>query len=155
MPNDGPIHLGPFTVDREGRLTLRTPQTPSAFSFQWRDRPVRAHLTQADGTDGTLHLQVHLGRVPSTAAVRKGGARALGFEVLRILQHGLPAGWRVGLHADHRVVLAVDAKLTVPFTATGLLVRITSLVLALAPYFELMDEVGGLDHAQAEASASA
>jgi hypothetical protein len=154
MASDAPIQLGPFAVDKAGRLTFRTPQTPSSFYFQWRGRSTGVHLSPTDGADGTLRLQVRLGRVLSTAADRGDGSRARGFGLLRILQHGLPAGWRVQLRADHQVILVVDDRLTVPFTATGLLVRITSLILALAPYFELLDEVGGLARCEVEAAAT-
>jgi hypothetical protein len=144
MHGDKLVRLGPFVVDKAGRLNLLAPRTPIAFNFRWRARPMRACLRQTSEADGALTLLVQLGRVRSTATDRGAGSRSCGFALLRGLKLGLPAGWRVSLRADHCILLQMDDRFALPFTVTELLTRIACLMLALAPYLDLMDEIGAL-----------
>jgi hypothetical protein len=54
----------------------------------------------------------------------------------------VPPDWRVSLLPDHRVLLETEAPIDLPITAAALLSRITSFVLELAPFVELLDETG-------------
>ena len=54
----------------------------------------------------------------------------------------VPQPWRVALLADHRVWLETDTPIDLPITAVGLISEITRFALDLAPYLELMDEIG-------------
>ena len=48
----------------------------------------------------------------------------------------------MALLADHRVWLETDTQIELPITAAGLIIEITRFALDLAPYLELMDEMG-------------
>ena len=54
----------------------------------------------------------------------------------------MPPDWRVALLADHRVWLETEPRIDLPITAAGLITEITRFALDLAPYLELMDEIG-------------
>ena len=141
MPSDPPFHLGPFAVDREGRLTPRAPGDPPAFHFRWRGRSMHARLHRQGDGSGQLILQTRLGRVPSTASDPDATRRAQTFGVLGSLRQAVPPDWHIRLSADHGVAMQVDGPMPVPFTATALLTRITTLILTLAPYLALLDEM--------------
>ncbi len=139
MPFDAPFRLGPFSVDAEGRLTPVDPTAAPRFRFRWHGRLVRVRF---DGGEGQLALQVSLARVQSTACCRDEASRARCFAVLHWLERIVPPTWRVALLADHRIWLETAVPIGVPITATGLLTELTRFALELAPYLELMDEVG-------------
>ena len=132
--------LGPFVMDSEGRLTPRLSDVPPRFLVRWRGRTVRAHVLGADGAGGTLALQSVLGRVPSSAAA--GGGRAQSFELLCALRRGSLDAWKLRLLPDHRAVLEAEAQIALPITAVGLVGEVTGFLLAVTPYFDLMDEIG-------------
>jgi hypothetical protein len=140
MPFDAPFALGPFSVDSAGRLAPCGPDASPAFLFRWRERLVRARITQPDTAKGCLHLQVALGRVPSS--VRTSAARPDSFSLVRLMAHEFPQDWRVRLLPDHRVRLEAEASLALPITAVALLVEVTRFLLALAPYLDMVDERG-------------
>lgn len=140
MPFDAPFKLGPFSVDAKGRLTPLNPATGPSFHFRWHGRVVRARF--AGSGEGRLTLQVELARVQSTASGSDGSLRPRSFGVLRWLERTVPPTWRVVLLADHRIWLETETPIDMPTTATGLLTQLTSFALELAPYLELMDEVG-------------
>ncbi|HVC61805.1 MAG TPA: hypothetical protein VND19_15755 [Acetobacteraceae bacterium] len=142
MPFDAPFMLGPFAVDAMGRLAPRGPDSPPGFFFHWRGRMIRARFEQTDPDLGRLVLQATLGRVPSTASPRDRGLRGQSFQLLRLLPRALPEPWQLLLLPDHRVQLEADSRVTVPVTATDLLVGITRFLLELAPYLDLLDEAG-------------
>jgi hypothetical protein len=134
--------LGPFTVDAAGRLSPCDPATAPAFLFRWHDRIVRARLDQADAETGRLNLQVMLARVSSSAGTPDESLRPRSFALLRWLERSTPSTWHVALLADHRVWLETVTPIALPIAAAGLLTEITRFALDLAPYLELMDEVG-------------
>jgi hypothetical protein len=146
IPHDislgGAFTIGPFSVDAAGGLSPRTPDTPPAFVFRWRDRVLHASLLQTNPVDGRLTMRASLGRVPSTARSEDGRLRPQSFDLLRRIPATLPRGWRVLLLADHRVLLETEAAVTLPITATALMTEITSFLLALAPYLDLLEEAG-------------
>jgi hypothetical protein len=134
--------LGPFTVDSMGRLAPNGPDALPGFLFRWRGRVVRASFGPANAERSQLVLRTTLGRVPSTANPRDAGLRPQSFQLLRGLPRVLPDPWRLLLLPDHRVQLEVDTLVTLPATATDLLVELTRFVLELTPYLDLVDEVG-------------
>jgi hypothetical protein len=140
MPFDAPFKLGPFSVDREGRLTPAEPGAAPRFHFRCHGRPVRAWFDWAD--TGRLVLEITLARVRSTASTADGTLRQRSFALLRWFERIAPPEWRVALLADHRFRLETDVPIEVPITATGLISELTRFALDLAPYLELMDEVG-------------
>jgi hypothetical protein len=142
MPFDAPFMLGPFAVDALGRLASRAPDAMPGFFFRWRGRVIRARFEQADPEQGRLVLQATLGRVPSSASARAAGLRGQSFQLLRLLPRAVPRLWRVLLLPDHRVQLEADSQVTLPIAAVDLLVEITSFLLELAPYLDLLDESG-------------
>jgi hypothetical protein len=142
MPFDAPFMLGPFAVDAMGRLAPRGPSALPGFFFRWRGRMIRAKFEQTDPQRGQLVLQATLGRVPSSADPRDSGLRPQSFQLLHLLPHALPGPWRVLLLPDHRVQLEAAYQVTLPITATDLLVELTRFLLELAPYLDLLDEAG-------------
>ena len=142
MPFDAPFMLGPFAVDAMGRLAPRGPSALPGFLFRWRGRVVRAKFEQSDPERSRLVLQATLGRVPSSASPRDSGLRPQSFELLHLLPRAMPKSWRVMLLPDHRVQLEADSQVTLPITATDLLVELTRFLLELASYLDLLDEAG-------------
>ncbi len=142
MPFDVPFMLGPFSVDAMGRLAPRAPDAMPGFFFRWRGRLVRAKFEQMDPNRGQLVLLATLGRVPSTAHPRDSALRSHSFQLLHLLPRTLPGPWRVSLLPDHRVHLEANSHVTLPVTATALLVELTQFLLELAPYLDLLDEAG-------------
>ena len=137
MPLGTDFVLGPFLVARDGRLLPRDPDNLKGFSVRWRGCSVHARML----LDGRLAFRANLGRVPSTA----GAARVLReplFAVVRSLPATLPRAWKLDLLADHRIELASEEPLDLPASAVDLISVITQFLLALAPYLDLMEEVG-------------
>lgn len=142
MPFDAPFVLGPFAVDAMGRLAPRGPSALPGFFFRWRGRLIRARFEQANPKLGRLVLHATLGRVPSSASRRDSGLRPQSFQLLHLLPRALPGPWRVLLLPDHCVRLEADSQVTLPITATDLLVELARFLLELAPYLDLLDEAG-------------
>ena len=137
MSIDAPFRLGPFVVDGAGRLSPGAAESFPAFSVCWRDRVL--HMRRA--ISGSLEVRAVLGRIPSTAGPDRAW-RAEAFSTLRGLPALLPDGWAVSLFADHRVGLELGAGLELPTTATALVTAVTLLLLALAPYLDVLDAAG-------------
>jgi len=142
MPFDAPFKLGPFSVDAGGRLTPADPAASPSFHFHWLGRLVRVRFDRTVSGDGLLALQVELARVQSTARSNDETLRPRCFAVVHWLERIVPPTWRVALLADHRIWLETETAIGVPITATGLLTELTRFALELAPFLELMDEVG-------------
>ncbi len=136
MPFASDIVLGPFTVDRDGRLSPRDPERLRGFSARWRGCAVHARLVE-----GKIALRATLGRVPSSL----GAARTLReplFAVLRDLPAELPRSWRLRLNPDHTVALDSEEAFDLPASAVDLVVVISRFLLALAPYLDLLASTG-------------
>ena len=145
MPFDAPFMLGPFLVDAQGRLAPRDPEALPAFLVRWRGRLIRARLRPSQSDLGRLLLRSVLGRVPSTADGADPALRPNSFAALRCLPRNLPAGWCLSLLPDHSVVLEAGADLPLPITASGLVAKLTSFLLRLGPYLDLLEELGVFD----------
>ena len=139
MPFDAPFRLGPFLVDAEGRLSPVDPATGPSFRFRWHGRMVHVRFKPGEGR---LALNLELARVRSTACSVDETHRPRCFTVLHWLERIVPPTWRVALRADHRIWLETENEIGLPITASGLLTKLTHFALELAPYLELMDEVG-------------
>jgi hypothetical protein len=142
MPFDTPFMLGPFAVDSMGRLAPSDPNALPAFLLRWRDRTVRARFTECGPQNGEIRIRVAIGRIASTASPHDPDRRARSFALLRILPRALPPEWRIGLLPDHGVRLEAALPLTLPITATALLVQLTCFLVRLAPYLDVLDEAG-------------
>jgi hypothetical protein len=140
MPFKGPFKLGPFSVDEAGRLSPERRDVAPGFSVRWRGRVVHARLMQSVANDGHLHLQSSLGRIPSTASDPM--ARAACITMLRPLLNALPKDWSVRLLPDHQPQLEVETVVNLPITVTNLVTELTSFLLLLSPYLDLMDQAG-------------
>jgi hypothetical protein len=103
---------------------------------------VHAKLLPGEPSDWLLQLQAPLGRVPSSARTSDAARRLPGFALLRELPATLPKGWRIGLGPDHRVLLEAECRAALPITATALIAEVTSFLLELAPYLDVLDEAG-------------
>lgn len=137
MPFDSPFPFGPFLIESDGRLIPASDDARPSFSFRWRGRLMRVDMIAGQG----MTLRAIVGRVPSTASERA-AARRQSFDLLRALGGGLPDDWRVFLLPDHRAVLEAYVCLPDPVTAASLLTAITTFLLRLSPYLDLMDESG-------------
>jgi len=136
------LTLGPFRVDAAGTLDPIESDTVPSFTCRWRERKVHARLLPGGPADWRLELQAPLARVPSSARASDAVRRSLGFALLRGLPATLPVGWRIGLAADHRVLLEADCNAALPLTATALISAVTSFLLTLAPYLDVLDAAG-------------
>jgi hypothetical protein len=142
MRFDPPFKLGPFWVDSRGRLSPCEPANAPAFLYRLHNRVVRARLDQADDATGRLGLHVTLARVRSTASAPDDMLRPRSFALVRWLERTMPPSWHVGLTADHRLWMETDTTIGLPITACVLITEITRFALDLAPYLDLMDEIG-------------
>jgi hypothetical protein len=100
---------------------------------------VQAGLHPAE-EGATLQLQAVLGRVPSSAQASPDRRDALLAVLRQLVDHAAPL--RLGLSADHRVVLRGGTELAAPVTSRSLVAAVTGFVLAVAPYFDLIAESG-------------
>jgi len=137
-----PLTLGPFRVGAAGALEPIESDPAPKFSCRWRHRVIYARLLPGEELDWRLQLRVPLARVPSSVGAPAVARRSPSFALLRDLPATLPDGWRVGLAADHRVLLEVEHRAFLPMTATGLVSEITTFLLTLAPYLDVLDETG-------------
>ena len=147
MPFDLPLTIGPFSVDTNGGLSPRDGKNFPSFQVTWRNCRVAAVMRQAETTqDGpALALSVIVGAVPSTAGDDPDLAQARRVRVLgalRCLPGLTPPGWQVQVRADHRVAVAADIQLRLPVRAVSLIGAITGFLIALAPYLDMLDELG-------------
>jgi hypothetical protein len=103
---------------------------------------VRARLGRADADTGQLSLQATLARVRSSAGAPDEALRPRSFALLHWLERVVPKDWDVALLPDHRVLLTTEVPIGLPITAAALITELTRFALYLAPYLELMDEIG-------------
>ncbi len=149
------VHLGPFTVDAEGYLQPRDPAISPAFTVRWRGRHVRAALQAGSAPGGySLAIDVVAGRIPSTAATtQRPELRSRAFDLARALASQPPPGWQVGLRPDHGIGLATTQALPVPVAAADLLAGMTSFLLCLDPYLDVVDAATGTEAVAAAGTA--
>jgi hypothetical protein len=141
-PLPPPMTLGPFRVAADGALEPMVEDAAPKFTFGWRRRTVYAKLLPSEGSDWCVELRVPLGRVPSSVGASAASRRPPSFSLMRDLPATLPDGWRIGLAADHRVLLEAELHASLPMTATALISMITSFLLTLAPYLDVLEETG-------------
>jgi hypothetical protein len=136
------LTLGPFRVRADGALEAIVVDPVPKFTCRWRRRTVHAKLLPGDDVDWCLRLRAPLARVPSSVGGPAAARRPPSFALLRDLPASLPEGWRIGLAADHRVILEAERRASLPMTATALVTEITCFLLELAPYLDVLDETG-------------
>ena len=135
--------LGPFKVDRCGLLSpARADQMPG-FAVRWRNRLIQAHISGDAEALGVLHMTTRAGRVPSTAALAPSTTgRDAALDLVRDLPNAFPANWRVRLTPDHSILMEARLAVALPVSAVGLVVQMSSYLLHLAPYLDVLDEGG-------------
>ncbi len=136
------LTLGPFRVGATGTLEPIASDPAPGFTCRWRHRMVYARLLPGEYGEWRLLLRAPLARVPSSVRPPDAARRSPSFALLRDLPATLPDGWRIGLAADHRVLLEAECRAHLPITATALISEITSFLLTLAPYLDVLDETG-------------
>jgi hypothetical protein len=143
----GPLKLGPFVVDADGRLTPSTPERFPSFRIAWRGHAVEARLTAATPEGGVLALNTVLGRVRSTGRPEAPETlpRQIAFGAMRMLPETLPSDWTLSLLPDHRIRIEARYSLTLPTAAEDLLVELALFVLRLNPYLDLLAEEAGIE----------
>ncbi len=130
-----PLPLGPFLVDETGRLRFRVAGMTPAFTFAWRGRRFGAVLE-----DGHVTLTSTVAQVPSTSSGT--GQREEAFAAVRALPATLPALWNFRLLPDHRVQIETRQPMEWPASAPGLMQPLVDFLLGLAPYLDLLEEIG-------------
>jgi hypothetical protein len=140
--NDKPLTLGPFRVGPDGALEPTSADAAPKFTCHWRNRTVHASVLPGDQSDWRLQMRAPLARMPSSARPPEAARRLASFALLRDLPVTMPDAWRIGLTADHRVVLEAERRARLPLTATALITEITLFLLALSPYLDVLDAAG-------------
>ena len=147
------LTLGPFRVGAAGALEPMVDDPAPRFTCRWRHRTVYARLLPGEPEGWRLLLRAPLARVPSSVRPGEAARRSPSFTLLRDLPATLPDGWRIGLAADHRVLLEAERQANLPITATALVSELTTFLLTLAPYLDVLEETGltvpvdpGADH---------
>jgi hypothetical protein len=149
LPENGGFRVGAFLVDSAGGLAPHDPDRPANFRCHWRERPVRVALER-----DLLSLTVELGRVPSSVSSGSDLRQSV-FSALRGLPATLPDSWELDLLPDHRVRIGVIIQLPPPVTAAAMMISVTHFLLTLAPYLDLLEEVGVADPGGSTAAGTA
>lgn len=139
MPLDAPFRLGPFVVDRQGKLEPSDPGRFPGFHLQWRGCPVHARLDPTEGA-ADLVLGAVLGRVPSSAGPDAAGNAARRADSLVALRALTSAGGPLRLLPDHRVAFEARRRIDMPVSAGDLVTEVTCFLLDVAPYLDLLAE---------------
>lgn len=124
------LEVNGIAVRPDGALAPAPPRRP-VLRFAWRGQPCAAELAPEG-----LVLSAWLGWVPSSAT--DPARRAAVLAALPGLARGLPAGWRLGLSADHRIAVAHLRPGAYPARITGLLAELVRFALALDPLCEAL-----------------
>lgn len=144
MAFDRAVRLGPFMVDETGGIT--PPRGHDArFTVKWRGCVMHAALRAAGGEAAAERIELRmlavLGRVPSTAAP-DGARRDAVLAMLREANRAADGPLRLGLSADHRVLMRERRDLVPPLTSRSLIAEVTGFVLGVAPYLDFAAESG-------------
>ena len=130
------LTLGPFHVSPDGALSPRMSGLRPVVRYAWRGRECAAEVT-AQG----LQLVAVAGRIPSTA--RRGVDRGAVVLALGRIRKALPAGLRLHLLADHRVVLRLEDRLAnQPVGANALVGGMVRFALTLNPLLDQLEAAG-------------
>jgi hypothetical protein len=123
---------GAVAPDLSARPTLR---------FAWRGRGCTAELAP----EGLL-LTSWAARVPSSALAAE--RRAAVLAALPDIAKRLPAGWRLRLTPDHRILVQAGSPGAYPTPVVALLTQLVRFALALDPLCDALDAAGAeLAHA--------
>jgi hypothetical protein len=146
---DGPLDLGDFQLDDEGRLRPRTDGSPIVFGFSYRGVDFVAKV--ATGAAPKVCLSAELGKLPYRAT--PGGCREQTKRVAEATAD-LPRG-RISISADQDMQLSAETAAPAPLTPASLMSALVALLLDFKPYIELLHEVMlAPDASQAESSAA-
>jgi len=132
---DGPLDLGDFELDDEGRLRPRADGSPISFGFSYRGVDFIAEV--AAGTTPKVCLRAELGKLPYRAT--PGGCRERTRRVAEATA-ALPRG-QINIGADQDMQLSAEAAAPAPLTPAGLMSALVALLLDFKPYIDLLHEV--------------
>lgn len=134
------LRLNGIAVMQDGAVAPDLPVRP-ALRFAWRGRGCTAELA-ADG----LLLTSWAARVPSSALAAE--RRAAVLAALPEIAERLPAGWRLRLAPDHRILVQAASPGAYPTPMVALLSDLVRFALALDPLCDALDAAGAeLAHA--------
>ena len=134
------LTLGPFLVSPDGALAPRAPGLRPVVRYAWRGRACAAEVT-----DAGIRLLALAGRIPSTLrhGARGDPDRRAVVSAVGAMRGNLPAGLRLHLLADHRVVLrAEDVVAERPVRAHALVAGMVRFALSLDELLDRLDAVG-------------
>jgi len=145
MLQGAPFRFGPFVVDAHGRLQPNDSEQFPSFHVSWRGCSVHARLASPGPTvnSAQVALTAVVGRVPSTAGgepTRNQERRRMTFSALQGLSGAVADGPKLRLLPDHRFVVESVCPIELPISASDLLTQVTSFLLDLNPYLDLLDE---------------
>ena len=140
MPFEVPFILGPFSVDPDGRISPIRHDVKPGFTVRWQGRTIHTRLMSNDDGRGRLFMQSSLGHIPSTAS--DPAARTSCIATLKGLANDLPDDWTLRITPDHQPNIAAETAVRFPITVSGLVTELTSFLVELSPYLEVLDQVG-------------
>ena len=132
---DGPLQLGDFEIDDEGRLRPRADGRPIAFGFSYRGLDFMAEV--GTGGEAQIQLSAELGKLPYRAAAGEG--RDLTRRVVEATAN-LPSG-QIDISAEHDMRLQAQTAAPSPLTPASLMAALAAMLLEFKPYIELLHEV--------------
>lgn len=124
---DASVIVGPLEIDHGGRIRPADPRRGAGFNVSWRGWRVEIALGA-----NSLGFRAAPSRVPRSEVLA----------ALAQLPALLPAGWRISLAPDQRVVIGHETALAESTTACGLITATTDFLLELAPYCTALAEAG-------------
>ena len=146
---DGPLTLGDFQLDDEGRLRPRADGSPIVFGFSYRGVDFIAEV--AAGATPKVCLSAELGKLPYRAT--PGGCRERTKRVAEATA-ALPRG-RISISPDQDMPLTAETAPPAPLTPASLMSALVALLLDFRPYIDLLHEVMlSADVSQVESSAA-
>ena len=131
-----PIEFNSIVVREDGTLERQSPGRPVEFRFVYAGIPFDAHA-QYVGNQPVLHLSGEVGPVPYSAESIP--VRRASHAVLRAswtLPHSRLVAWPGG-----RIRAIGKMPLPAPLTPVGIITAVTSMILDLKPYLDLIAEL--------------
>jgi len=126
------IRADDFTLDEDGRLRVRENAEPIHFCFAYRGVDFDARMDNAPEAD--ISLSAELGKVPYSMETSDG--RRLTRRIVNATAD-LPGG-RIDVSAAQDMSIVATARPPLPLTPASVMATITSLLLGLSPYIDLL-----------------
>jgi hypothetical protein len=126
------IRASDYSLDEDGRLCVRQNASPIHFCFTYRGVDFDALMDTAPEAD--ISLSAELGKVPYS--METGAGRQLTRRIVEATA-GLPGG-RIDVSAAQDMSIVATARPPLPLTPASVMATITSLLLDLGPYIDLL-----------------